>query len=118
MAASDESVKSMMEGSVEDPAVTRPRLMNAMRFLSKPTQTILLVILLAVLPLLIPGVGRVLNLKGQPYREILPSLHELISFKGSEANRGAADLPGAPALNEGPAAAIPAEVPPGARDIV
>jgi lysophospholipase L1-like esterase len=116
MVTSDESVKSMMKSSVDVPAV--PRLGNLRRLLSKPAQTILLVILLAVLPLLIPGLGRKLSLKGQPYREILPSLHELISFKGSEANRGGGDLPGAPAVNDGLAAAIPAEVPPGARDIV
>lgn len=124
MAASDESVRSMIDGSVDVPAVDlpRPRYEILRTVLSKPAQTILFVIVLAVLPLLIPRLGKVLTIKGQPYREILPSPRELISFKGSAANPSAGDLPGAPALTDtsqiAPVVDRPSDAETAARDIV
>jgi lysophospholipase L1-like esterase len=61
---------------------------------AKPARTILLVALLLALPLMVPQLGAKLNLKGENYRDILPSPHELISFKGSETAPNAGDLPG------------------------
>ena len=59
----------------------------------KPGRLLLLTALLAMLPLAIPPIGHVLGIKGASYREMLPSLHELISFKGSGTN--ASGVPGA-----------------------
>src|SRR4030095_16571319 len=49
--------------------------------LGKPAQAILLTICLALMPLLIPQLGRLLSFKGQHYRTILPNPRDLISFK-------------------------------------
>lgn len=49
--------------------------------LGKPAQLILMVICLAMMPLLIPSLGKYLSFKGQSYRAILPNPHELISFR-------------------------------------
>lgn len=49
--------------------------------LGKPAQLILLVTCLALVPLLIPSLGKVLSFKGQSYRAILPNPRELIAFK-------------------------------------
>jgi lysophospholipase L1-like esterase len=51
--------------------------------LSKPAQTILFVFIFASLPLFIPGLGKMLGMKDQPYAEMLPDPHELITFKSS-----------------------------------
>ena len=124
MTVSDESAKAMIDDGIDVPIVDRPsaRYETLRTILSKPAQTMLLVIVLAVLPLLIPRLGKVLTIKGQPYREILPSPRELISFKGSEANRGAGDLPGAPTLADNsqtaPLSDSPGDAATAARDIV
>jgi lysophospholipase L1-like esterase len=75
----------------------------------------LLTALLALVPLAIPGIGRVIGLKGASYREMLPSVHELISFKRSNAN--ARDLPGA-AAQDGPPSSDLAEPPASDSSIV
>jgi lysophospholipase L1-like esterase len=49
--------------------------------LGKPAQLILMVTCLAIMPLLIPSLGRFLSFKGQSYRAILPNPHDLISFR-------------------------------------
>src|SRR5437870_4214289 len=49
--------------------------------LGKPAQTILLVVLLAMAPLFIPRLEKVLSFKGQGYRAMLPNPRELVSFK-------------------------------------
>ena len=64
-------------------------------FFTKPARTILLTGLFLLLPLLIPRLGQAIKLKGQSYREMLPNPEELISFKGSQTNPAAADVPGA-----------------------
>lgn len=61
----------------------------------KPVRTILLTALLLLLPLIIPRLGQAIRIKGQSYREMLPNPVELISFKGSQKNPTAAELPGA-----------------------
>src|SRR5258705_6900447 len=48
---------------------------------AKPARTILFVLLFALLPLTIPRLQERLSLKGQSYRELLPHLRELISFR-------------------------------------
>src|SRR6266550_5194064 len=53
--------------------------------LGKPAQSILLVVCLAMMPLLIPSLGRLLSFKGQSYRAILPNPSDLISFKARTA---------------------------------
>lgn len=62
----------------------------------KPARTILLTGLLLLLPLFIPTLGQAIKLKGQSYREILPNPKELISFRGSQTNSAAGNLPGVP----------------------
>lgn len=117
-------MKSMMNCNIDAPVVDRrrPRYDTVRTVLTKPAQTILLVIVLALLPLLIPRLGRVLAIKGQSYREMLPSPRELISFKGSAANPSAGDLPGAPALADNsqiaPVVDMPTDAETAARDIV
>ena len=54
--------------------------------LSKPAQTILLVFILASSPLFIPRLAR--------FREMLPNVRELITFKGSETPQTGGDIPG------------------------
>lgn len=102
METSDQSVKTLIESDKSTALNTQAdsRAGSLKILISKPAQTILLVAILAVLPLLIPRLGNALSLKGQPYREMLPSPHELISFKGSETSHNAGDLPGASAANE------------------
>lgn len=97
MPASNESEKRLLDDVAVVPNADHPQPRYPMlrTLLSKPAQTILLVILLAVLPLLIPRLGTVLTIKGQAYRKILPSPRELISFKGSATSPNAGDLPGA-----------------------
>ena len=61
--------------------------------LSKPAQTIFCVLVFASLPLIFPGLANVIpGLK--EYREMMPDLRELVSFKGSESNQEGGDIPG------------------------
>jgi lysophospholipase L1-like esterase len=53
--------------------------------LSKPAQTILCLFIFASLPFFVPRLAK--------YRELLPDLNELVSFKGSETN-APTDVPG------------------------
>ena len=48
---------------------------------SKPSRTILFVIVFAMAPLVIPGLRDRLSVKGESYRELLPHASELVSFK-------------------------------------
>jgi lysophospholipase L1-like esterase len=98
MVARDDSINAIMDHSIDAAVTDQSRARNEWlsTVFGKPAQTILIVIALGILPLLIPRLGNLLNIKGQPYREILPSLHKLVSFQGSEVNSGAGDLPGAP----------------------
>lgn len=54
--------------------------------LSKPARTILFVMLFSFLPLVIPRLQQRLTIKGQSYREVLPNLRELVSFKQNSAS--------------------------------
>ena len=105
MVATEETVQSMIE-STDD--------RNSAVILRKPARVILLTAILATLPLAIPGISHVLGIKGASYREMLPNLHQLISFKGSQVN--AESLPGAttPEIAETP----PADPPAGAGSII
>jgi lysophospholipase L1-like esterase len=71
-------------------------------FVSRPAQTIVLVAVFMVAPLLIPGMANRLSLKGQAYREMLPSPRDLISFNGSKKSPGAGDMPGTRDAGGGP----------------
>src|SRR5215813_1926106 len=53
---------------------------------NKSARTILLVALVATLPLFIPPLGHNLSLKGQSYRELLPNVRELITFRQHSAS--------------------------------
>src|SRR5689334_7529902 len=81
----------------------------------KPGRIILLTAFLTMLPLIIPGVAHVLGIKSGSYREMLPSLHELISFKRSPAN--ANSLPGASVQDETAESDLP-DPPPDAGSVV
>lgn len=59
---------------------------NHVALLSKPSRTIVFVILLAGLPLLLPRLQSVLPLKGEAYREVLPHFRELIAFDHHSAS--------------------------------
>jgi lysophospholipase L1-like esterase len=111
MAASEETVHSINEVVAGD-STAAPQSQVIFR---KPSRSILLTVLLAMLPLALPGVAHVLGIKGASYREMLPSLHELISFKGSRAS--ATSLPGVPTQNDSVQAEA-TEPPPGASGIV
>jgi|GEM_PF-255717 len=65
--------------TVDSPALKNKRVPHIL--LSKPAQTILFVFIFAALPLFIPSLGNMLSMKDQPYREMLPDPHELVSFK-------------------------------------
>jgi lysophospholipase L1-like esterase len=67
--------------------------------LSKPARTILLVFILAALPLFIPSLGNMLS-KDQPYREMLPDPHDLITFKKSGSTSDSAIPPAHEASSE------------------
>src|SRR5262245_3467308 len=53
---------------------------------NKPARTILLVTVFATLPLFIPALEHHLSLKGQSYREVLPNVRELITFRHHSAS--------------------------------
>src|SRR5437899_10214566 len=61
-----------------------------MLFSIKPARTILFILLFASIPFFIPRLCNVVRLKGQSYQEMLPNLHELVSFRARSA--GAATL--------------------------
>ena len=48
---------------------------------SKPSRTLALVLILSFAPLLSRPAQKILSLKGQSYREMLPSAHDFIAFK-------------------------------------
>lgn len=95
--------------TVDSPSTKEKRMRSIL--LSKPAQTILCVVVLAALPLLFPGLANVIpGLKS--YREMLPDLRELVSFKGSESNQGGGNIPGgAPATATNEFASTGAEQP-------
>ena len=51
------------------------------RHVSKAAQTILFIVLFALMPLAIPRLQQRLSVKGQSYRELLPDARELVAFK-------------------------------------
>jgi lysophospholipase L1-like esterase len=53
---------------------------NAVLF-SKPSRTLVLVLILSFAPLLSPSVQKILSLKGQSYREMLPTARDFVAFK-------------------------------------
>ena len=59
---------------------------------SKPALTMALVVSFAALPLFMPSLARVLSVKGQSYREMLPNPYELISFKSKTSPAGTIGL--------------------------
>jgi lysophospholipase L1-like esterase len=93
--------------TVDSPATKAQRTRPVL--LSKPAQTILCVIVFAALPLVFPGLANVIpGLK--EYREMLPDLSGLVSFKGSESNQGGGDIPGgAPTTSSGDFASTSAD---------
>lgn len=95
--------------TIDSPATRDKRTRSIL--LSKPAQTILCVIVFACLPLIFPGLANVIpGLKD--YREMLPDLGELVSFKGSESNQGGGDIPGgAPTTESADFAATGADQP-------
>jgi lysophospholipase L1-like esterase len=48
---------------------------------SKPSRTLALVLILSFAPLLSQSAQKILSVKGQSYREMLPSAHDFIAFK-------------------------------------
>lgn len=95
--------------TIDSPATRDQRTRSVL--LSKPAQTILCVIIFAALPLIFPSLANVVpGLKN--YREMLPDLGELVSFKGSESNQGGGDIPGgAPTTATGDFASTSADQP-------
>jgi lysophospholipase L1-like esterase len=78
--------------------------------LSKPAQTILFVFIFAALPLFIPGLGKMLGMKEQPYGDMLPDPRELITFKSGGSSDSS--IPGgAPATVEETFSATGADTP-------
>lgn len=67
--------------TVDSPVLKQKRPRHIL--LSKPAQTILFVFIFASLPLFIPGLGKMLGMKDQPYGDMLPDPRELITFKSS-----------------------------------
>ena len=61
--------------------------------LSKAARTMLLVFVFAALPLYFPGLANFLSTKDQPYREMMPDPHELVTFKSSGGS-GTDSIPG------------------------
>jgi lysophospholipase L1-like esterase len=59
--------------------------------LSKPAQTILCVLILAALPLFVPGLGR--------FREMLPNFGEMVSFNNGAQGGGDSGIPGGAPTN-------------------
>ncbi|HYO90687.1 MAG TPA: hypothetical protein VEQ40_03595, partial [Pyrinomonadaceae bacterium] len=95
--------------TVDAPAKVEKRSRSIL--LSKPAQTILCVMVFACLPLVFPGLANIVpGLK--EYREMLPDLSGLVSFKGSESNQGGGDIPGgAPTTATGDFASTGADQP-------
>jgi lysophospholipase L1-like esterase len=78
--------------TVDSPVLKQKRARHIL--LSKPAQTILLVFIFAALPLFIPSLGNMLSMKDQPYREMLPDPHELVSFKNGGSTSVDSSIPG------------------------
>ncbi len=53
--------------------------------LSKPTRTMLFMILFALLPFVFPQIQQLVALEGQPYKDMLPDVRELIAFQQNSA---------------------------------
>jgi lysophospholipase L1-like esterase len=53
--------------------------------LSKPAQTLLFVVILALVPLAIPSLQKRLSVHGESYREFLPRAAEFVAFKSKSA---------------------------------
>lgn len=49
--------------------------------MSKPAQTLVLVVVLALIPLVVPSLQRKLSVRGENYRELLPVASEFVAFK-------------------------------------
>src|SRR5215831_14974169 len=84
MVTTEEAVQPLIESTAERKSAV---------ILRKPARIILLTAVSALLPLAIPSVGHLVGMRDVNYREMLPSPHDLIAFKGSHTN--AASLPGA-----------------------
>ncbi|MDT4953508.1 MAG: hypothetical protein QOJ02_1646 [Acidobacteriota bacterium] len=80
-----------LASSVEQPAPKQKRPRHIL--LSKPAQTILFVFIFASLPLFIPTLGNMLGMKDQPYKEMLPDPHDLVTFKSSGGNAADSSIP-------------------------
>ncbi|HYX31103.1 MAG TPA: GDSL-type esterase/lipase family protein [Pyrinomonadaceae bacterium] len=89
MVAREELIQPISKSTVEP----KPQII-----LRKPARMILLTMFLAILPLAVPSLGHVVGLRGMSYREMLPSLHELISFRNSKTNLR--ELPGTGATDD------------------
>jgi lysophospholipase L1-like esterase len=85
--------------TIDSPAMKQKRTRHIL--LSKPAQTILFVFIFASLPLFIPSLGKMLGMKDQPYGEMLPDPHELVTFKSSGGSTADTGIPGgAPSTGE------------------
>jgi lysophospholipase L1-like esterase len=62
-------------------ATSERTLFESRPVISKPAQTLLLVVVLALLPLVIPPLQKKLSVHGESYRELLPSAKQFIAFK-------------------------------------
>ncbi|HEX8707663.1 MAG TPA: GDSL-type esterase/lipase family protein [Pyrinomonadaceae bacterium] len=80
--------------TVDAPALHEREARPRSILLSKPAQTILFVFIFAALPLFIPRLGEMVSLNGQSYREMLPDMRELVTFKGSETSGADSGIPG------------------------
>jgi lysophospholipase L1-like esterase len=122
MSVNDESMKGLVVTSEPSLELDSPSSQTTTLTLTKPVRTILLTVLLMLLPLIIPRLGEVIRIKGQSYREMLPNPAEMISFKGSQTNPTAADVPGVTVAGSGAASepidTNPSTVETGARDVV
>ncbi|HXD32417.1 MAG TPA: GDSL-type esterase/lipase family protein [Pyrinomonadaceae bacterium] len=67
----------------------------------KPAQTIAFVLLFAAVPLLVPRLRTGINLRGENYREMLPQIRELVTFKTNQGS-GSTIVPGATVVESEP----------------
>lgn len=96
--------------TVDSPAPRKKREHHIL--LSKPAQTIILVFVFGALPLFIPSIAERLSMTDQPYREMLPDPHDLITFKGSGGSPADSGIPGGgPATAEATSFSTGAESP-------
>ncbi|MBD0372229.1 MAG: hypothetical protein ICV60_15410 [Pyrinomonadaceae bacterium] len=89
-------VKSAAPVAKEAAAASAPKLEEKRTrhvLLTKPAQTILCVLILAALPLFVPGLDR--------FREMLPDFREMVSFNNGANSQGDSGIPGgAPASSD------------------